>query len=166
MEDLKSIKKDSSLVDKIKNLGIFQHKKTEELVKEEPVVEVLKEYTNEDVWSSIKNNYVSMGEMLNAATTPEQLHMLSQKADVFNKLAQNMLKGIKDDYDEKNRDSEYALRQEELRIKRIHEVNETLKLAKNNKEFGATIVDNVVKYLNVTGPSIEVKQIEAMKGNK
>ena len=169
MGDLKDIKRSTSIIDKIKTLNVFNKKDTaEEEHVINPITETKEEvkYTNEDVWDSIKSNYINMSKLLDSATTYEETGLLSQKADVFNKLAQNMIKGIKDNYDEKNRDSEYLLKQEELKIKRIHEVNETLKIAKGSKEHGSAIIENVIRYLAPTEPSTELKQIGIQKENE
>jgi hypothetical protein len=106
-----------------------------------------KELSNEDVWGAIKRNIFNLSNEFDMCVTDTDLERVAHKSDAFNKFATNALKGLSDDYAEKHRYTEYALREEEIRVRKAHEINEAIRLTQTNPEAGQAIINGMMNLL-------------------
>jgi len=122
-----------------------------------------REVSNEEVWQSLKRNILNLSEELNNCVTEEEIKKFSRKSDSFNKFATNTLKGISDDYAEKNRATEYALREEDIRVRKAHEINDAIRLTQtSNPEAANAIITGMMSLLG-SNMSVPKEMITAKK---
>lgn len=126
----------------------------------------VEEISNEQVWNSLKRNILNLSNEFDSSFTDEDLKHVSRKSDSFNKFATNALRGLADDYTEKHRATEYALREEDLRVRKAHEINEAIRLTQANPEAGNIIVSGLMQLLdsNITVPKeLNIKPAKAIE---
>ena len=124
------------------------------------------EVTNEQVWNSLKRNILNLSNAFDVCITDDEIKQVSKKSDSFNKFATNALKGLADDYTEKHRATEYALREEDIRVRKAHEINEAIRLTQTNPEAGNAIVSGLMQLLgsNMTVPKeLNIKPAKAIE---
>ena len=129
----------------------------------------VEEISNEQVWNSLKRNILNLSNEFDSSFTDEDLKHVSKKSDSFNKFATNALRGLADDYTEKHRATEYALREEDLRVRKAHEINEAIRLTQANPEAGNIIVSGLMQLLgsNITVPKeLNIKPAKAIEAKE
>ena len=127
------------------------------------------EVTNEQVWNSLKRNILNLSNAFDVCITDDEIKQVSKKSDSFNKFATNALKGLADDYTEKHRATEYALREEDIRVRKAHEINEAIRLTQTNPEAGNAIVSGLMQLLgsNMTVPKeLSIKPAKAIEAKE
>ena len=127
------------------------------------------EVTNEQVWNSLKRNILNLSNAFDVCITDDEIKQVSKKSDSFNKFATNALKGLADDYAEKHKATEYALREEDIRVRKAHEINEAIRLTQTNPEAGNAIVSGLMQLLgsNMTVPKeLNIKSAKAIEAKE
>lgn len=103
--------------------------------------------TNEQVWNSLKRNILNISSEFDTCFTEEDTKRIASKSDSFNKFATNVIKGIADDYNEQHRERELNLRDEDIKVRKAHEINEAIRLTQTNPEAGQAIISGMMSLL-------------------
>lgn len=130
---------------------------------------ITEEVSNDQVWNAIKKNILNLSNEIDNCFTDEEISNFTKKSDSFNKFAQNALKGLSDDYAEKSKGVEFALREEEIRVRKAHEINEAIKLTQSDKEAGQAIISGMMRLLgsNMSIPTdLKAKKPAAIETSK